>query len=149
MLTKDEVLEQLNVSPSTLNSLVRDKMILKLTVGEQELYPSEQFTGGGLNARVASFLGVFRNLNLSSEEIWSWINTPLMELEFATPLELSREYDDPEVVDRLRFVVAAQLSFKAMENPALEREKWSTQTHSNVDPNGVGDYIPHRRGEKA
>lgn len=145
MLTKDEVLERLNISPSTLKSLVRDKMILELTIDDQKLYPNEQFTGGGLNARVASFLGVFKNINLTGEEVWSWINTPLAELEFATPLELSKEYDDPEIIDQLRFVVAAQLSFKTMQNPELERTNWLHQT--NVDSDGVGSYTPERRGE--
>lgn len=146
MLTRDEVLERLNISPSTLGTLVRDRIILEVRANEEQFYPIEQFTGGGINARFASLLGVFRNIELSNEEVWEWINNPLPELEFSTPLEIAREEVEIEVMDQLRFIAAAQLSFKVMNDPNLERTDWLQGNATNVDPNGLGDYSPERRG---
>lgn len=154
MLTKDEVIERLNVSPRSLKLLVEDRIVLELDSelesettknpgAIEQLYPEEQFTTDGLNAKLASVLSVFKKLNVSSEQIWSWLSEPQVELEELSPLNYLELTQD---ADKLRFIAASTWAIETLLDPSLERTDWLKSSQPNVDPHSVGDYTPTRRG---
>lgn len=145
MLTRDEAVVRLNISPLTLQILVQDGMILELNGTGESLYPEEQFSERGLNGKFASFLGLFRNLTIDGDTIWSWLNSPLDILEHRTPLSHLIQAETDETMERFRFVAASEWAIRAMDDPSIQRTDW-LRSASDVDPTGVGDYTPKRRG---
>lgn len=147
MLQRDEVLQKLNISPNTLQVLVEDGMILELNGTGEKLYPAEQFRTGGINGKFASFLGLFRNLTIDGDTIWRWLNEPLDTLEHRTPLSHLIQAETDETMERFRFVAASEWALRAMEDPTIQRsDRFRYPSLDNVDPNGIGDYTPRRRG---
>jgi len=145
MLTRDQVSERLNLSPQSIEILVSDRLIIELKATDGRLYPSEQFSGSGINAKLASFLGFFRRFDLNGDTVWSWINSPLDALEGRTPLEELRLSESDESLNRLRFVAAAHWAIESAVNPGIERTDW-LRSAPRSDENGIGDYTPNRRG---
>jgi len=145
MLTRDQVSERLNLSPQSIEVLVRDRLLIELLSTGERLYPEEQFRGSAIDGELASFLGFFRRFELNGDAVWSWITSPLEELDGTTPLRALRLADSDEAMDRLRFVATAHWAVEAAVDPSIERTDWLLSAHQS-DENGIGDYIPTRRG---
>jgi len=145
MLTRDQVSERLNLSPQSIETLVRDRLLIELQSSGERLYPEEQFSGSGIDGELASFLGFFRRFELDGDAAWNWITSPLEELGDQSPLRRLRLADSDEALDRLRFIATAHWSIESAVDPSLERTDW-LRTAPQADEDGIGDYNPKRRG---
>jgi len=146
MLTRDEAVARLNLSPRSIEILVEDGILLELRGTGERLYPEEQFSGSGIDGELASFLGFFRRLKLDGDQVWSWLNGPLEELDGLTPLRALRLADSDETLEELRFLAQTSWEIEAYADPSLERTDWLRTASSSEDENGIGDYTPTRRG---
>lgn len=146
MLTRDEAITRLNLSPRSIEILVEDGILLELRATGEPLYPEDQFSGSGIDAELASFLGFFRRLKLDGDQLWAWLNGALEELDGLTPLRALRLADSDEKMDELRFLAQSAWELEALIDPSLERTDWLRTATSSQDENGIGDYTPKRRG---
>jgi len=145
MLTRDQVSERLNLSPQSIEILVRDRLLIELQSSGERRYPEDQFSGSGIDGKLASFLGFFRRFELDGDAVWNWLTSPLEELGDRTPLRTLRLADSDEAMERLRFVATAHWAIESAVDPSLERTDW-LRTAPQTDDNGIGDYNPKRRG---
>ena len=145
MLTRDQVSERLNLSPQSIEILVRDRLLIELQSSGERRYPEDQFSGSGIDGKLASFLGFFRRFELDGDAVWNWLTSPLEELGDRTPLRTLRLADSDEAMERLRFVATAHWAIESAVAPSLERTDW-LRTAPQTDDNGIGDYNPKRRG---
>lgn len=146
MLSRDRVLERLNVSPSTLEVLVADGIVLELRDGDESLYPEEQFSATGIDGRFSSVLAAFRRYRVTPEGVWNWFQESNAALEGYSPLQIIRENPSPDNIDGLRRLIDLQCSLRALIDPSQERTDWLRHDSTNIDENGIGDYTPKRRG---
>ena len=121
MLTQDEALQRLNISPQSLELLVNSRVVLELNGQGRALYPEVQFNRSGIDARFASLLSFFKELDLSGDQIWSWLNLPLPELQGESALD---HFIATESREKLSFVISAHWSIEALIRPGLQRRDW-------------------------
>ena len=145
MLSEDDVLRRLNLSPLTIELLVEEGMILSLYSPEGNVYPEEQFSDTGINARFASLMGLFRRLDLDAGEIWWWLNEKLDVLNGLSRLEALSEATTDDAMARLRFAATSYWEIETLVGDSQERTDWLRYS-ADVDPYGIGDYTPKRRG---
>lgn len=146
MLTRNRVLERLSLNSGSLQLLIDQGIILELREDGEKLYPEEQFSGTGIDARFAVLLSAHRRLRVNGDQFWAWLNEPLDELDGLSALAELRRAETLASFDRLRFVVSSYWTIEAIVDPSLEPTDWSRSVSSNGDADGIGDYSPTRRG---
>lgn len=146
MLTRDEAVARLNLSPRSIEILVEDGILIELRASGESLYPEDQFSGSGIDGELASFLGFFRRLKLSGDQVWSWLIEPLEALDGATPLRALRLADSDGALENLRFLATSTWEIESLTDPSLERTDWLRSAQDVASESGIGDYTPTRRG---
>lgn len=142
MHTTDNVLELLNVSPTTLDHLVKSSIVLRVIEDNSSMYPTRQFTDHGLDANFASIVSCFKKTKLTGNTIWEWLNSPSEDFSGESPLDYLDRTND---VDKIRFVASVSCDFTTTIDPSQSRTDW-LKTGDNSSVNGIDDYTPKRRG---
>lgn len=142
MHTTDNVLELLNVSPTTLDHLVSSGIVLRVRENSGQLYPEQQFNEHGLDANFASIVSCFKKTKLSGNSIWEWLNNPSEDFDGESPLDYLERTNN---VDRIRFVASVNCDFTSTIDPSQSRTDW-LKTGNDSSEDGIGDYTPKRRG---
>lgn len=142
MHTTDNVLELLNVSPTTLDHLVKSGIVLRVIEDNSSMYPKRQFSNHGLDANFASIVSCFKKTKLTGNTIWEWLNSSSEDFDGESPLDYLERTND---VDRIRFVASVNCDFTATLDPSQSRTDW-LKTSDDSSEDGIGDYTPKRRG---